>query len=245
MKLSINLMFFSLVVLLTVGIANAADVKKDMVSYWPLDGNAKDIVGGFDGKEMGSPKWVQAHKGQGVQLDGVSHINAAKFELFTDVITFVAWINGWKMADWAGIVGSRTPTACEMIFGANDTVHYVWNNNAATTYDWAGAPQIPQDSWAMVALTVDPEKATAYVYTEDKGIKQSANKIPHVEQQIGNMNIGFVDCCGNVRYFKGIIDEVMIYKRALTEADLLQLAFNGLAVESSEKLATTWGDVKR
>ncbi|MEK7398399.1 MAG: hypothetical protein AAB116_15815 [Candidatus Poribacteria bacterium] len=58
MKLSNNLMFFGLIVLLTVSIANAADVKKDMVSYWPLDGNAKDIVGGFDGKEMGAPKWV-------------------------------------------------------------------------------------------------------------------------------------------------------------------------------------------
>jgi len=68
-----------------------------------------------------------------------------------------------------------------------DTVHYVWNNDAGDTWGWGGAPAIPQDKWAMVALTIDPEKAVAYVYSDDTGLKSGANKIKHLEQTMGNI----------------------------------------------------------
>jgi hypothetical protein len=215
-----------------------------LVNHWPLDGNASDVVGGFDGDEVGNPKWVPGYIGQAAELDGASHINVPDFEMITNDITFVAWINGWKAADWAGIVGSRTPSACEMIFGDNDTVHYVWNDNAGDTWGWADGPVIPENEWCLVALTVDPDKAVGYVYTESDGLDQGSNDIPHVEQTVGVLNIGWVDCCGGGRYFAGLIDEVMIYDRALTANDLLQLATSGLSVEPAGKLSTTWGSVK-
>ncbi len=225
---------------------NAIDLTSDLVARWPLDGNAKDAVGGKDGKLVGSPAWVKARVNKGVELDGTSHVNIPDFSLTTGEITFAAWINGWKAADWAGIVGSRTPAACEMIFGNNDTLHYVWNNNAQNTWDWHDGAVIPENKWAMTALTVESDKATTYVYTDAGGLDQGANKIPHVEQTVGVLNIGWVDCCGGGRYFKGIIDEVMIYKRALSKDELLKLATSGLAVVSpAAKLTTTWADLKK
>ncbi|MDQ1329119.1 MAG: hypothetical protein QG641_2408 [Candidatus Poribacteria bacterium] len=246
MRLLVKIFFSVLLVYLVVGTANAADVTKDIVSYWSLDGNAKDSVGGFDGEKVGGVNWVQAHKGQGAELDGKSSINVPKFKLTTNVITFSAWIKGWKVTDWAGIVGTRMPSGCEMIFGDSNTVHYVWNNDAGDTWGWGGAPAIPQDKWAMVALTIDPEKAVAYVYSDDTGLKSGANKIKHLEQTMGNINIGWVDCCGGTRYFKGIIDEVIIYNRALSEEDINQLATKGLfaPVENNGKLTVTWGMIK-
>lgn len=239
-KLSIVLLAMSLV----IGVACAADVITDMVAYWPLDGNADDAFGENDGKTVGGVKWVQGRVGKAGDFDGTCSINVPDFSLITNDITFAAWIKGWKVEAWAGIVGTRTPTACEMIFGDNDTLHYVWNDNAANTYSWAGAPVIPQNEWALVALTVDPDKATAYVYDDAKGLKSSSNDIPHIEQNLGNINIAWVDCCGNTRYYKGIIDEVLIYKRALSEDDMLQLATKGLAVNPTNNLATAWGKVK-
>ena len=52
------------------------------------------------------------------------------------------------------------------------------------------------------------------------------------------------DCCGGNRYFEGIIDEVMIFDRALSD-EILQLATQGLAVEPLNKLTTTWGKMNR
>ena len=98
----------------------------------------------------------------------------------------------------------------------------------------------------MVALTIDPDKAVAYVYTDTDGLESAANEIPHVEQTIAdNLKIGW-DECENTRHVRGILDEVMIYDRALTEDEILQLATNGLAVsDHTDKVTTSWGAVKQ
>ncbi len=244
-KLFGRVVLFCLVIVITAHTVCTADLREGLVSHWPLDGDATDVVGGFHGEEVGNPNWVEGYLAQTVELDGQSHINIPDFNLITNTITFVAWINGWKAADWAGIVGSRTPSACEMIFGDNDLLHYVWNNNAENTWRWDGAPTIPQNEWAMTALTVDPDKATAYVYSEADGLQQGSNDIPHIEQTVGVLNIGWVDCCGGGRYFQGIIDEVMIYDRALNADELESLATGGLAIIAPDAILTaTWGKLK-
>lgn len=45
------------------------------------------------------------------------------------------------------------------------------------------------------------------------------------------------------KFFKGILDEVTIYTRALTAAEVLSLAA-ALFVEPMQKLSTMWGDIK-
>jgi len=48
-------------------------------------------------------------------------------------------------------------------------------------------------------------------------------------------------------FFEGIIDDVAIYNRALTEKEIRTDMGGGvlpLAVQSTEKLATTWGSIK-
>ena len=231
---------------MALNIAIAADLQDGLVNYWPLDGDATDSIGKSDGEAVGKLTWVDARVGKGAKFDGSSQkIQIPDYNLITTTTTYAAWINGWKANDWAGIVGSRTPTATELIFGDNDFLHYVWNNNAADTWRWDGGPEIPQDEWALAAMTIEPKQATLYIYTDAKGLDKGVNDIPHVEQEIGALNIAWVDCCGGNRYFKGIIDEVMIFDRALSEDELLQLATQGLAVEATHKLTTTWGKMKR
>ena len=96
----------------------------------------------------------------------------------TDTITFVAWLNGWRGGDWAPLISSRVVGQCEMNFGDNDTLHYTWNNDSSATWGWTGGPVIPRDTWTMLAVTIDPASATAYVYTDDGGLVQSTNKRP-------------------------------------------------------------------
>jgi hypothetical protein len=45
------------------------------------------------------------------------------------------------------------------------------------------------------------------------------------------------------KFFKGILDEVTIYTRALTAAEVQKLAA-ALSVESEQSLSTMWGDIK-
>ena len=144
---------------------------------------------------------------------------AEDFELiFTNDITYTAWINGWKEVDWAGIVYSRG-YAAGMHFGTNDTLHYTWNWNSGATYNWNGGPVIPQNEWAFVALTIEPDKATAYVYSSSYGLQSGVNAIAHIAQDTSGVKIGW-DPQDETRYFNGMIDDVRIYNYALGPVEI-------------------------
>ncbi|MBC8235263.1 LamG domain-containing protein [bacterium] len=232
---------------LAMSIVNAADVISDMVGYWPLDGNAKDSIGGKDGELVGGAKWVKGGRiKDAVEFDGSSgHVEISGFNLTTDTLTVVAWLNGWRSTAWTGIVVARGGTPFWMGFTDQDTLSYVWNNNAGDTWGWRAGPKIPENEWAMTAIAIEPKKTTSYIYSDAGGLKKGENNIAHIEQTLENLKFGWDECCGADRHFAGIIDEVMIYDRTLTEDDILKLATSGLAVDFSAKLTSTWGRIKQ
>ena len=228
---------------------SAIDVTEGIVGYWPLDGNGNDESGnGHDAKLEKGAKWSDDGWVNGaVEVDGAGgHVVIDQsFELKTDNITVVARINGWKTIDWSGIVVGRGTTPFWMGVSASNTLTYVWNNNSAETWGWVGASEIPQDKWALAAIAIDPDKATSYIYHKASGkLDAQINDIGHIEQTVTTLKFGWDECCG-ARYFKGLIDEVMIYDRALNDDEIERLATVGLPVESVGKLATTWAAIKR
>jgi len=234
---------------LTLGIANAVDITSGLVGYWPLDGNAKDTIGGKDGKLQGGAKWTKnGYIKDAVEIDGsTGFVEVSGFKLSTDTITIVAWILGWRQSAWTGIVASRGGTNDTwMGFTDQDTLSYVWNNDSDQTWGWRKGPKLPKDLWAMAAVAIEPKKATAYIYSDGK-LNFEANAIAHIKQTIdGRLTFGWDSCCGdNVRHFLGIIDEVMIYNRAMNNDEILKLAQSGLAVVApAGKLTTTWAKIK-
>jgi len=212
---------------LVAGLMMAGSIRADLVGQWKFDEGsgttAYDSSGnGHDGTLVGGATWTDGRFGGGLELDGTSgYVSIPSFELTTDTITFVAWVNGWKGADWAPLISSRVVNACEMIFSDDDTLRYVWNNDSDATWGWTGGPVIPQDTWTMLAVTLDPGSATAYVYTDDGGLTQTTNAIAHVEQTVGALQIGY---SYDPRYVRGIMDEVAVYDHVLSEDDIMNLA---------------------
>ena len=229
--------------------AFAAGLSDGLVGYWPLDGNGKDQSGnGHDAElEAGAKFTDKGWMNGAVEFDGAGGhaVVDDAFQLTTIAVTVVARINGWKTIDWSGIVVGRSdPSSFWLGVAANNTLTYVWNNNSADTWNWQGAPAIPQDTWALVAIAIEEDKATSYIYHKDEGRLDSAeNGIAHIEQTVKNLKFGWDECCG-ARYFKGIIDEVMIYDRTLSAGEIEDLAVGGLPVESKGKLTITWGALK-
>ena len=230
-----------------IGISSAAKITDDLVGYWPLDGDVKDTIAGLGGKLADGAKWTDKGKiKKAVEVDGVTgHVLIDDFELKTDTITSVAWINGWRQTAWTGIVVGRGTTPFWMGFTDQDTLSYVWNNDSDKTWGWINGPKIPQDEWALAAIAIEPTKATGYIYTDAGGLKQEANNLDHIEQTVTNLKFGWDECCGDNRHVAGILDEVMIYNRPLAEDEILKIATSGLAVEFKDKLATQWGTIKQ
>jgi len=254
MKIKFLLISFVVVGLLFAGASFAADIKTGLLGYWPLNGNAKDMSGkGNDGEAVGKPEWVNGRRGQAVRLAGVvggetQHIYVPSFKLVSNSITWVAWLNGSSNNTWTGIMMSRGtagggPNDNGIGFGDGTALHYTWTGN--TTWNWHAGPKIPVDKWAMVAVSLEPTRTTAYVYTEADGLKSASNVANHPVETIERLRFGWDECCGGARWFKGMMDEVLIYGRSLTEGDITALITQApAAIESLNKLATTWGSLK-
>ncbi len=245
------LTLLTLSVSLVAGVAGAADVKTGLVGYWPLDGNADDRSGnGHDGVLMENPGFVAGQRGQAVQLTGpaggdAQHVHIPDLSLTSDTVTWVAWLNGSSNHTWTGIMQSRGTNDTGMGFGDGGALHYTWSGN--TTWNWHNGPVIPLDTWTMVAISLDPAIATAYVYTDADGLQAAVSDgYVHPAETIDDLRFGWDNCCNaGARWFNGAMDEAMLYERALSEADILELATNGAtAVELSGKLTTTWGNLK-
>ena len=202
----------------------------DIVGWWKLDESAgptayDSVPSGNNGSLTGNPVWRPSEgvDGGAIDLDGNGdYVNIPGFNLTTNAVTFTAWINGWKAADWAGIVYSRSEQATGMHFGGNNTLHYTWNYDDYGTWGWTGGPVIPQNEWAFVAVAIEPDKATAYVYTDSGGLIQAVNSVAHIPQTIDSLEIGR-DSVVSTRCFNGLIDDVRIYNRTLLEQEILNL----------------------
>ena len=209
---------------LMLGVALTSMARADLVGFWRFDEGSGTIAydssgNGNDGTLVGGATWAAGRFGGGIELDGTSgYVSVPGFELTTDTITFAIWINGWKGGDWAPLISSRVVGQCEMIFSDNDTLRYVWNNDSSATWGWTGGPAIPQDTWAMLAVTIDPDSAIAYVYTDDGGLSKATNSIAHIEETLGALQIGW---SFDNRFVRGIIDEAAVYDHALTEDEIM------------------------
>jgi len=245
------LTLFALAIGILTG-ARAADVSTDLVGYWPMNGNANDLSGnGYNGVPMENPDFVAGKRGQAIQLNGpvgggdAQHVHIPDLSLTSDTVTWVAWLNGSNNHDWTGIMVSRGTNSTGMGFGQGGTLHYTWA--ADTTWNWHDGPVIPLETWTMVAISLAPDIATAYVYTDADGLQSATSTgYSHPEETIDDLRFGWDNCCNaGARYFVGAMDEVMLYNRTLSEEDILALAVSGpAAVEPGGKLTTTWGSLK-
>jgi photosystem II stability/assembly factor-like uncharacterized protein len=136
----------------------------------------------------------------------------------TNTITLSAWIkpNGIQ-SSFAGIIFSGSGGASGLDFRDNNQLGYHWND-ASTSYNWAGGPIVPIDVWSHVALVITPTAATVYL-----------NGLPYTKTTAHpsvNFNSIFqfgIDRGNTSRNFKGLMDEVCIYNRALSTNEIKEL----------------------
>lgn len=221
---------------------------KKMIGWWKLDEPsgtiASDSTGlGNDGTLKGDAAWKPSEgiDGGAIDLDGVGDAVEITEDFgltSTNNVTYTAWIKGWKEVNWAGIVYSRGP-ACGIHFGDNNTLHYTWNNNSSATYNWNGGPVIPQNEWAFVALTIEPDKATLYVYSFSYGLQSGTNEMSHVPQTTAGIKLGW-DPMDETRYFNGMMDDVRMFNYALEPLDIANVI---LEVKPDASLCLSYPDM--
>ena len=244
---------------LTISVATAQFPEDGVVGYWSFDEgtingkNVKDVLGGNDGELEGGPKHVKGKVGKALEFDGQNfvHIEGSKTLDFngSEAMTVAAWINGDSDSPVVGVVAG----CCGTIVAQRDANGWALRfdgRNAGTELEFItmpgwqgdggfGVPVFTKGEWHHIVGVVDGNKK--YLYADGKLAKEDNFNGPmqadRTEHEIGNASDGG---------FVGLIDEVVIYNRALS-ANEVQMLYKaeGLPVEPGGKLATRWAEIKR
>lgn len=181
---------------------------------------------GNNGTLINGPTFSSENRGA-IVFDGVNDQAHCTGSITLSQATFLAWIkrNGSQPA-WAGIIYSRSLTGLAGINYRSDTnqLGYIWTDSG-TYYNWVSSLTPPDQSWCMVAVSVNSSAAVAYL-CQASGITSATNSVSHPQLTIDDIKISIDDVL-TTRVAKQSVAVASIYNRALTQAEIQQ-NFNAL-----------------
>jgi len=217
-------LFYPVSFLLVLGVA--CNASADLVAHWKLDEGsgttAFDTSGnGNDGTFTGGPHWVAGYYGGALEFDGTDNIDCGNDDSFniTDEITLSAWINMAQrpaVDDWYTIPWKENAYSM-YLYGADNTLTTLcadfWLDTGRADI-WDGPDiDIPPNEWTHIAVTFNGTDFEFYVNGEHDHTQNQPGTI-----EISAINFLFTQAGSN---FAGLIDDVRLYNRALTQAEIL------------------------
>lgn len=196
------------------------------IAFYPLDGTAEDAAGTHDATVVGGAAFVTGHTSQGVQLDG-GHLDtgAPLLDTSTDY-TAAAWVK-LDRADggFQTVVSQDGPTNSDFFLqysGADQRFAMSFVGVRAL------APQMPNPGqWYHLVGIRDTVKGELRLYV-DGALAGTASACLPQAAPTGNTVIGRGKFGGNpVDFLAGTVDQVHLYDRALTPAEIQQLFSSG------------------
>ncbi|MBN2590594.1 MAG: PD40 domain-containing protein [Sedimentisphaerales bacterium] len=198
-----------------------------LVHYWSFDeaydNIVNDVISDKNGDIVGA-SWTEGVSGSALSFDGDNdYINFGDIldNEIKDEFTIGVWV---KLADGA------LQKATNYVFWKDDdrpAIHIGSNGQVAFGHWYEGesglhsSHVLEEEKWYYLLYKYDGSEFTGYVNAEYTGSHPDSGYSPG-----GNVRIGGD---GNfTRYFKGKIDELMIFDRALADEEIMQLYEHGL-----------------
>ena len=220
--------------------AEAQVITDGLIAYWTFDDAdivgdvAVDVIGGYDGTIMGAPEIIAGKVNEALSFNGSTDDVEAEIpdNLLGNGATIELWFQQEAPTGW-GIITKISPDIIELSIG--DGTLEMWS--PAARFEPAGS--YSDGEWHHVALTVSDDTITLYVDGENAGDADGSLVFEPVSGVTVARDPGF-------DFWTGMVDEVRIYGRPLSDAEVRQnMAAEGLAaVQPADKLAETWGSIK-
>ncbi len=251
-----TLSIFTLILALFVltPLITSADFSEGLVLNYSFDEGEGDIAGdtsgnGHNGK-IDNPNWVDGKFGQALKFGGAGSGTWVTVEstdaLNVNECTFMAWINAETWDGTRQIVGKSVHGGCSGraqygLFSENGVFKLRFETEDGRADINADLPETGK--WLHVAFTNDGETATMYI----DGESVADGAVPGVLKSIDDPLRIAQDCDRPNNVFTGMIDEVRLWNRALSQDDInvvKDLSTLATPVDPLGKLSTTWGNLK-
>ncbi|MBD3183454.1 hypothetical protein GF312_14240 [Candidatus Poribacteria bacterium] len=264
----------SVIFCMMVALSSSAAPIEGVVLYLPFDegegDTAEDQSGnGNDGALMGNPEWVNGKFGKALQFNGEENTNYVEIPDSPDLnppeeISLTAWIfiddfvpTGGIISKYIGAGNQRsynlhmnhTPGAFAITSGVSS--NGAFQAGVSTTSVSMENGTLVAGEWQHVGMTF---KASDFLRIYHNGEMKAEADAAATESIFDNnvtlligtdFDVGGAHN-GQAREFTGIIDEVAIFNRALSDGEMMTvMEGNIMPVEYAGKLASTWASIKR
>jgi hypothetical protein len=157
--------------------------------------------------------------GGALSFDGVNDIvnvaDSASIDLTTGM-TLEAWVYPLELTSWRTILAKETTGGIVYaLFGNSSFDRPVGEARTSILYDVAGTAKLPINTWSHLATTYDGANLRFYVNGTLVATRAATGDIA---TSSGALRIGATTVWGE--YFRGLIDEVRIYNRALSASEV-------------------------
>jgi hypothetical protein len=178
--------------------------------------------------------WVRGVYGSALSFDGVNDyaVVTASDSLNVSNITITAWIYPYTYggtslgSDYGRIVDKSGAYLFYIVneSGQNKSRFYYWNLTGVVGQPSSNSYSIQLNKWQHVAVVYDGLYSTFYVNGSSQG-KFTWDATGPIMKNTNNLYVG--NRAGNDRQFNGIIDELKIWNRTLSQAEILNCYQNG------------------
>lgn len=240
---------------LILGASLRADLRYGLVSYWPLDevvgSKTPDLASGYDLElaNLTAADLVEGKRGRAFQFDNarqtmLRRINSPGEQLpinqhpaFT--ITFWAKVTGTGLNDLR-LFSEASTTDNNPLFnlgtannGASGQLDFYFRQSGWTTVDHLKSEGEPLDgTWRHIAF-VQQADGTRALYVD--GVRDAV-EIPAKEPgdwRVNTTSIGGILRANPTHWLTGVMDEVALWSRALSESEIQQVVTQGVPVPFS------------
>ncbi len=210
-------------------IAQIAGTRAGLVGYWEFDetsgSTAYDSSGNNIDASVFGGNWES-----GGQIDGALDFDGTDDYVDTTIasnaisdLTFCMWFQ----SDDAGSIGDdevaqrfitqmRTSTTSRLALGINNNRLAVYWHDGSSNVEQTGGPNLSVGQWYHAVVTYDGSDVRLYLDGSEKDSfseSSMSSSSTSTNIQIGRERDG-------LRYFDGLLDDVRVYRRALTEVEI-------------------------
>lgn len=257
---------FLFIALLLTTSQGTAELQDDLVVYFTFD-NVKgkkvldDSDNGLDAEVVANVDFVEGKYGNAMHIaaeaedDDCVHIRATDALKIEDEITMMAWVynEDWdtNSGQWFD-KGSHVLEIEKKSYGMglfNDTGPFKGPNISMLlggiqgVWSFTTSGPMVDKRWHHVAGTYDGK--TAKIYLDGK----IRSKVDAVFEFSGTNDLDLRIGCAKIHpqytFKNGSIDQIGLWRRSLTETEIEEAMKGFLSVSPKDKVATTWGDIKR
>lgn len=236
---------------------NNVDLDYKLVAYWSFDEILEDSIvvdgSGYynNGILKNGASCVEARtKGNySLYLNGYNHfchVRNSRSLNITKNITIALWMKTLKLGTSQGMI-SKNPQGDEKQYG----LLIKSNGDLRIDYESGGNnfslihKTLTPERWYHLTVTIDDFQMNFYL----DGILMQSKRIPkEVIKSDEDVHIGKYAGSYNGSYFHGYLDEIRIYNRVLTEAEIACLAKNYVAAttpDQNPKTLTSWNLIQK